>query len=101
MKRKAAELLERSVKRIASCPGSGAPLLGDVLLAWIEKARSATKIQALWRGYRERPEVYCCAGARAEALCNMAGMTPGICCTCYAEECWDPEYYDPTCPAVA
>ena len=61
---------------------------------------AATKIQALWRGYWERPEVYCCAGARAEAVCNMRGMTPAILCNCREDNFeFNPQGYDPTCPA--
>ena len=61
MKRKAASLLERSVKRIASCPGSGAHLMQLIRVrnASIEKARSATKLQSVFRGYlaRRAPKV--------------------------------------------
>ena len=61
---------------------------------------AATKIQALWRGYCERPEYYCCAGARAEAACYMRGITPGILCNCREDElAFFPQGYDPTCPA--
>ena len=103
MKRKASSPLERSVKRIATSPGSGRELMQMIRERNVAmlRARSATKIQALFRGYRERPEVYCCAGARAEAFCHVRGMTPAILCTCRdPDDCeYNPEGYDPTCPA--
>ena len=103
MKRKASSPLERSVKRIATSPGSGRELMQLVRARNVAmlRARSATKIQALFRGWRERPEVYCCAGARAEAFCHMRGMTPAICCTCRDPDDYEyyPEGYDPTVPA--
>ena len=59
MKRKASSPLERSVKRIASCPGSGRELMQLIRErnASIQKARGAAKIQALFRGYLERRAV--------------------------------------------
>ena len=103
MKRKASSPLERSVKRIATSPGSGRELMQMIRERNVAmlRARSATKIQALFRGYRERPEVYCCAGARSEAACHMRGMTPAICCDCYdPDDCeYNPQGYDPTVPA--
>ena len=99
MKRKASSPLERSVKRIATSPGSGRELMQMIRERNVAmlRARSATKIQALFRGYRERPEVYCCAGARSEAACHMRGMTPAILCNCY-----DPDdcEYNPAEPPV-
>lgn len=101
MKRKASSPLERSVKRIATSPGSGRELMQLIRERNVAmlRARSATKIQALFRGYRERPEVYCCAGARAEAFCHMRGMTPAILCNCYDPD--DCEYNPQEPPACA
>tara|TARA_Y100001935_G_C17117084_1_gene413754 strand:- start:141 stop:542 length:402 start_codon:yes stop_codon:yes gene_type:complete len=66
MKRKASSPLERSVKRIATSPGSGRELMQMIRERNVAmlRARSATKIQALFRGYILRRRL----GQRAQSL---------------------------------
>ncbi len=93
MKRKASSPLERSVKRIATSPGSGRELMQMVRERNVAmlRARSATKIQALFRGYifrrrlRQRSEGIFRAKATAFMRCHRDhGMFPEM----------KPQYHD-------